>query len=123
MEVNKMPGGDGTGPRGMGSMTGRGVGYCADFDAPGYMNPMPRRGMGFGRGFGSGFGRGMGWRGRVFVPTDYSPVQPVQPYQPTKEQEIEILEDDAKAIEMEQKALDQEKEVVRKRIEELKQQE
>ena len=109
MEVNKMPGGDGTGPRGMGSMTGRGVGYCADFDAPGYMNPMPRRGM--------------GWRGRVFVPTDYSPVQPVQPYQPTKEQEIEILEDDAKAIEMEQKALDQEKEVVRKRIEELKQQE
>jgi len=48
-----MPFGDGTGPRGMGPMTGRRMGYCAGYPAPGYMmNP------GFGRGFGCGGGRG-----------------------------------------------------------------
>lgn len=54
-----MPFGDGTGPAGMGPMTGRGLGYCAGFGAPGYMNP------GFGRGWwGRGGGRGGGGRGR-----------------------------------------------------------
>jgi hypothetical protein len=33
-----MPRGDGTGPMGMGQMTGRGAGYCAGFTAPGYAN-------------------------------------------------------------------------------------
>lgn len=47
-----MPGGDGTGPAGMGPMTGRAAGYCAGYPVPGYMNPV------FGRGFG---GRGGGW--------------------------------------------------------------
>ena len=52
-----MPGGDGTGPMGFGSLTGRGAGYCAGFPVPGYMNPVSGRGV--GRGFyGSGFGRG-----------------------------------------------------------------
>lgn len=50
-----MPFGDGTGPAGTGSMTGRGLGYCAGFGAPGYMNP------GFGRGWWGG-GGGRGWR-------------------------------------------------------------
>ena len=59
--VKKMPGGDGTGPGGMGPMTGRAAGYCAGYPAPGYMNPAPGRGY-FGRGRGS-FGRG-GGRGR-----------------------------------------------------------
>jgi hypothetical protein len=57
-----MPRGDGTGPRGMGPMTGRAAGYCAGLDAPGYANAAPGRGfaMGFGRGgFGGG---GRGWR-------------------------------------------------------------
>ena len=53
-----MPAGDGTGPRGMGPMTGRGAGYCAGYSAPGYANPMPGRGFGMGRGGG----RGRGWR-------------------------------------------------------------
>ncbi|NLV49386.1 MAG: DUF5320 domain-containing protein, partial [Clostridiales bacterium] len=35
-----MPRGDGTGPMGMGRMTGRGAGYCAGFAAPGYSNPV-----------------------------------------------------------------------------------
>jgi len=42
-----MPGGDGTGPAGMGPMTGRAAGYCAGYPVPGYMNPVPRMGVGF----------------------------------------------------------------------------
>ena len=76
-EEIKMPFGDGTGPMGLGPMTGRGAGFCA----PGFTNPMPgypypygygnltpgwpRWGYGFGRGWGRGFGRGFGrgwWR-------------------------------------------------------------
>jgi len=30
-----MPGGDGTGPAGMGPMTGRAAGYCAGYPVPG----------------------------------------------------------------------------------------
>jgi len=53
-----MPAGDGTGPRGMGQMSGRAAGFCAGFGMPGYANPMP------GHGFGVGFGRGGGFAGR-----------------------------------------------------------
>ena len=46
-----MPFGDGTGPRGFGPMTGRGVGYCAGFGRPGFANPIRRGGwFGFGPG-------------------------------------------------------------------------
>jgi hypothetical protein len=31
--------GDGTGPAGMGPMTGRAAGYCAGYNMPGFMNP------------------------------------------------------------------------------------
>jgi len=47
-----MPRGDGTGPMGMGPMTGRAAGYCAGYPTAGYMNPVG------GRGF---YGRGGGW--------------------------------------------------------------
>jgi hypothetical protein len=47
-----MPRGDGTGPMGMGAMTGRAAGYCAGSGAHEYAN------SGSGRGFGMGFGRG-----------------------------------------------------------------
>jgi len=53
-----VPRGDGTGPLGMGPMTGRAAGFCAGYPVPGYMNPIP------GRGFGMGFGRGRGFWGR-----------------------------------------------------------
>ena len=33
-----MPCGDGTGPMGLGPGTGRFLGYCAGYPAPGYMN-------------------------------------------------------------------------------------
>lgn len=55
-----MPGGDRTGPAGLGPMTGRGAGYCAGYGMPGYANPYGGRGF-WGRGwFGRGGGRG--WR-------------------------------------------------------------
>jgi hypothetical protein len=73
-----MPFGDGTGPRGLGPMTGRRAGYCAGFSQPGFANPIARRGwFGFNparqQGYpypGNyaantpyfGFGRGFGWR-------------------------------------------------------------
>ena len=56
-----MPGRDGTGPMGRGSMTGRGLGLCGGANAD-------RFGAGFGQGLGlgcrgsrgRGFGRGLG---------------------------------------------------------------
>lgn len=50
-----MPRGDGTGPAGMGPMTGRGAGFCAESFVPGYLNRYPG---------GAWFGRGAGGRGR-----------------------------------------------------------
>lgn len=65
-----MPRGDGTGPQGRGSMTGRAAGYCAGYAAPGFANPEPGRGMGFGmgRGLGPGFRGGRGGGGRSAAP-------------------------------------------------------
>lgn len=45
-----MPRGDGTGPAGMGAMTGRGAGFCVGFRVPGFLNSLPGRGLGFGSG-------------------------------------------------------------------------
>ncbi len=56
-----MPGGDGTGPAGFGSMTGRAAGYCAGYSTPGFANPIGGRGF-FGRGRGGFGGRGRGHR-------------------------------------------------------------
>ncbi|MCK5862000.1 MAG: DUF5320 domain-containing protein [Candidatus Hydrogenedentes bacterium] len=50
-----MPRGDGTGPNGMGSMTGRAAGYCAGSETPGHANPTAGRNNGI---------RGRGGRGR-----------------------------------------------------------
>ena len=61
-----MPGFDGTGPRGEGTMTGGGRGYCN----PNAVGNMPYgggfgRGRGFAGGYASGFGGGRGY-GRGF---------------------------------------------------------
>jgi len=71
-----MPFRDGTGPLGLGPMTGRGAGFCAGYSRLGFSSTMPaypytygyghltpvwpRRGYGFGRGFGRGFSLGFG---------------------------------------------------------------
>lgn len=84
-----MPGGDRTGPAGMGPMTGRGAGYCAGYTAPGYANPVAyggrgggfgrgRGGMGMGFGRGGGMGLGRGW-GRAYGAGFQAAPQPVAP--------------------------------------------
>ena len=58
-----MPGFDGTGPRGGGAMTGRGLGRCNPNNVgqnfPDYQQWQGLV-LGFRRGFGAGFGRGQG---------------------------------------------------------------
>ena len=54
-----MPYGDNTGPMGYGPRSGRGMGFCNGYDAPGAVNGGRMSGGGFGRGFGRGMGRGM----------------------------------------------------------------
>jgi len=97
-----MPRGDRTGPDGMGAMTGRGLGYCAGYDSPGYTKGVPRGGGGFGAGRGRGFGGGFrGGYGRGFgqgfgynaVPAYYG--GPVNQTAPTREQELEMLKSQA----------------------------
>lgn len=69
-----MPAGDGTGPMGMGPMTGRAAGYCAGYGTPGFVNPVYNRAL-WGPGWGYGYPFGayrMPWmyggffRGRTF---------------------------------------------------------
>ena len=58
--MTKMPRGDGTGPGGMGPMTGRAAGYCAGYSAPGFANSYGGRYFGAGRG-------AFGGRKNIFV--------------------------------------------------------
>lgn len=104
-----MPGGDRTGPAGLGPMTGRAGGYCAGYAVPGYANPIGGRGLGFGygRGLGLGFRGGLGgrggWGGRLTAPyAGYGyAVPPVAPYVSalTRDQEIDALQGQAKYFE------------------------
>lgn len=89
-----MPGGNGTGPAGMGPMTGRGAGFCAGYGVPGYANPTPGgfgygRGGGFGRGGGRGFG--MGFRGGRWAGPAYAPAYPVATAAPVPQNEMDAL--------------------------------
>jgi hypothetical protein len=126
-----MPFGDGTGPAGMGPMTGRAAGYCAGYQMPGYMNPVGGRGYwGWGRGRGGGRGHrnwfyatglpgwaraGYGWPayGGAVGPYAYSGA----PYAPgvTAQQELDALKGQAEYLE---DSLDG----IKKRIEELESQ-
>ena len=75
-EVINMPGLDKTGPQGAGPKTGRGLGPCGG-------------GQAYGRG-----GRG----GRCYCGRYYS--------EPSKEEEVEMLEEDAKVLKDELSAVD-----------------
>ena len=92
-------------------MTGRGMGYCAGFDAPGFMNP------GFGRGSGRGpsprKGGGRGWRHWFYATglpgwARFGFGQPM-----SEEQEVKMLKEQAKAL---QRELD----AINKRLEETR---
>ena len=103
-----MPRGDRTGPEGMGPMTGRGMGYCAGYDMPGYMHPGYGYGRGYGRGYGWGRGRGFrggrgGWgRGRSAepMPHGYPPAWGLPPVAPrwTQEDELAALKEHAEML-------------------------
>ena len=70
-----MPGGDRTGPRGQGAMTGRGLGSCSGVNSNMYGRGLGRglgRGIGFGAGMGLGAGRGFGG----YYPNSYAQVSP-----------------------------------------------
>ena len=124
-----MPGGDGTGPAGMGPMTGRAAGFCAGYPVPGFAGPTGGRGFGFGPGRGRGGRRGRrnwfhatgltGWqRAGIGWPAYGAPAAYPAPYTApvgpdvTKEQELDVLKGQAEYFE---DAL----EGIRKRIEEL----
>ena len=118
-----MPAGNGTGPMGMGPMTGRGLGYCTGYGAPGYVNPAPGRGLGFGRGRGWG-GGGRGWRNQYYATglpgwarAGYAPGWAYGPYGPpmAAEQETELLKDQAGALQRQLDAISQRLEELEKK--------
>lgn len=108
-------------------MTGRGAGYCAGYELPGYGNPVPGRGFGMGRGWA----RGAGWRGRGggrgwrhwfyatglpgwarfgYTPAWEAPPLEYGPYYaapPTQEQEGESLKAQAKFLQEQLQAISQ----------------
>jgi hypothetical protein len=123
-----MPAGDGTGPMGMGPMTGRAAGYCGGYDTPGWASFAP------GRGFGLGWGRraarggrggwGGGWRHRNWyhatgVPgwarSGYGPAWGAPPAwgygpyaaAPNREEETEVLRQQAEWLKQELDAIGQ----------------
>ena len=131
-EVFHMPGFNGTGPAGMGSMTGWGRGSCnssrtaygpTQILRPGYRGY--GYGQGFGRGFGQGrfsrgafgpgFGRGRGY-GRGFDPHGAYPAPERgygSSYAMNSQDELNMLKDEAGAM---KKELD----AINKRINELR---
>ncbi len=103
-----MPYGDRTGPNGLGPMTGRGAGFCAGYNTPGYANPYGgrfggRAGYGFGRGRGAGYGRGYGRGFRWNAPV-YGAAPMYAPAPISKDDEKKYLENEIDIIEKELKA-------------------
>lgn len=115
-----MPARDGTGPMGMGPRTGRGAGYCAGYDAPGWANPGPGRGLALGRGRGGG-GRGRRYRYWFYatgVPgwarSGYGPAWGTVPNTP-----IPSREEEAARLRQQAEWLKQQLDAICQRIEEL----
>jgi len=109
-----MPGGDGTGPRGEGPMTGRRAGYCVGYSAPGYANQGPRLGLGRGLGRGRGFRRFPGYGRGLYgpaAPVYGTGVAPVY-QEPSVEEERTYLKNVMDGLEEELKE-------VKKRLQEL----
>jgi len=113
-----MPAGDRTGPMGMGPMTGRAAGYCAGYDVPGYANPGPGRRF-WGRGWWWSWRWPCGWWGRGWrhwyyatgLPRwarwGYPPAWWWPPAPLTREEEIEMLREEADWLKKQLEAVSQ----------------
>lgn len=92
-----MPGRDRTGPNGLGSMTGRRMGFCADNKNQYFSNRRfgnqtgNRSGFGNGRGYGCGVGYGLG--------NQYIESNPNISDKTIIENEIRILKDQLSSLE------------------------
>ena len=104
-----MPAGDGRGPNGAGSMTGRGLGLCAGYSMPGYANT----GRGGSRG---GMGRrnrsnvsGRSFYGRGFQGTpDSNRYEAPNPrYEYSADLEIRMLREQAESLKKEAEYIDE----------------
>ena len=97
-----MPGGDRTGPMGMGPRTGWGAGFCAGYGVPGFANPGYWRGVPFGARGGRGrrnrfFATGVpGWQ--YFAGNPISGGLPFS-VQPEQQNELDALKGQAQYLE------------------------
>jgi hypothetical protein len=99
-----MPRGDRRGPEGFGQMTGRGAGYCAGFNTPGFANP-----GNFCRYHSFGFGGRRGRRNMYYATGLPFWARNIRPYETAAEnveaeidflsQESELLKEQLKSIE------------------------
>ena len=103
-------------------MTGRAAGYCAGAGVPGYANPIPGRGMGWG--LGGGWGRGNRWRHWYYATglpgwarAGYAPAWAPGPAAPPP------VEQEAGYLKQQASWLQQQLDAIQKRIQELEQQE
>lgn len=95
-----MPSGDRTGPMGQGPRTGRMLGYCSGYDAPGFSSNTGvrlRRSFGFGFGRGRSHGYGFGWRnmGQYNYP---EPEKSINESEIGKEEQIRMLKAQAESL-------------------------
>ena len=112
-----MPRGDGTGPMGMGPMTGRRMGYCAGYAVPGFANPgVAGAGLGMAWGRGGGIGLGLARRrGRAGAFGAYPGFVPAAP--------MAAQADEATVLKDQLSFLQQQVEAVTKRLAELESEE
>ena len=94
-----MPRGDQRGPQGLGPMTGRGMGFCAGYPTPGYMNPGPGYGQSMAYGRGRGLGRGMGWRRWAVPNAPADEKKMLQEETGLLQEELKLLQDRIKELE------------------------
>ncbi|KJS29745.1 MAG: hypothetical protein VR64_19165 [Desulfatitalea sp. BRH_c12] len=120
-----MPGGDRTGPMGMGAMTGRAAGYCVGSGVSGYSTQFP--GQLFGMGFGGGRGarsnilrRGGRGRRNMFYATGVPGWQrfswQTTPYSPDRQS---VSMQDKQALKNQAEALQSELEAIKRRLEDI----
>ena len=98
-----MPNQDGSGPRGEGPLSGRGLGPCG-----GYRGYGRGFGRGYGRGMGRGYGRGAGFRGfqRNMQAMPFAPYS--APVELSPEEKLKILKAEKDDIAQELKAVEEE---------------